>query len=175
VAVGIPYHKHDEPVTWKTSSIRKWLNDAFLTRFSPGDQERIILETQINDGNPWYGKGDTEHTSDKAFLLSVSELIEHFGDSGSLEKRPDNIWIDLVFQKGKTCAIDDEFNEHRRAKYRNNHTWWWLRTSGFSESYAAYVSVNGIIFLNGESVTDDGGPHGQAIRPGVRPAIWIRY
>jgi hypothetical protein len=174
VAAGIPYHDSNAPVTWKTSSIRKWLNETFINRFSTSEQERIILNIQKNDKNPWYGSGDDEHTSDKVFLLSVSELIEHMGDSGGLEKRSDNGWVDELLHKGKSCAIDDEFNTKRRAKYKDNHTWWWLRTPGYSELYAAYVNINGIIFLNGENVVDDGGSHGHANRPGVRPAIWLR-
>lgn len=42
--------------------------------------------------------------------------------------------------------------------------WWWLRTPGEQESYAARVSIAGDIQQRGVMVTENGG---------VRPAMWV--
>ena len=83
-----------EDVFWEYSSLRQWLNEDFLDRFTSHEQVSI-LDTKVVDtdkDNPWYNmdsgrvafdineisKGNT--TIDKVFLLSMQEALIYFGD-----------------------------------------------------------------------------------------------
>lgn len=174
LAVNKPYNDRYNIVTWKTCSLRAWLNNDFLfEEFTQKEQERIVLAKNVTENNPWYETTGGEDTDDKIILLTVNDVVRYFGDSGHLKKRPNNQWIDESIEAGKSYAIDDKYNEKRRAKYKDEATWWWLRTPGLSGYKAAYVNVDGIIFIGGETVSDDGGSSCVGIRPGVRPAIWV--
>lgn len=170
--VGIPYHDACENITWGNSSLRRWLNSVFYERFSAKQRQRILSVPTPAEANAWYGTGAGASVEDSVSVLSVSEVVRYFGDSGNLTNRPVNQWPDALC--GQSCAIDDAFNEARRAAYRGRKTWWWLRSPGASASKAAYVNTDGIIFLDGEIVFENGGTSCAAIRPGIRPAVWIR-
>lgn len=172
--VGIPYNREMGNTSWENCSLRRWLNSDFLVRFSREQEKKILRRTVRAENNPWYQTNAGNATEDKVFLLSISEVIRYFGDSGSLENRPKNRWTDEVEGNGAASAIDDPFNISRRASFKNEGTWWWLRSPGQSESKAAYVNAEGMVLLNGESVFDDGGTSCAGIRPGVRPAIWLQ-
>jgi len=198
--IGLPYHDKLEAATWENCSLRAWLNTVFLNRFSEKERDRIDRVWQTNERNQWYGGVNGQKTRDGIFLLSIAEVVELFGDSGHLQSRPGNQWIDdrtdesagsvitdesagsvitdesagfVIVQKGESCAIDDQYNERRRAKYRDSYTWWWLRSSGKSNAYAAYVNVGGVISVNGDLIFDDGGNNRMGVKPGVRPALWL--
>ncbi|MBO1306307.1 hypothetical protein JZO70_09055 [Enterococcus sp. 669A] len=163
--IGIPYNKAEniEKTTWETCSLREWLNTEFLQRFSEEEVGKIV-ESEIKEENPWPHTSGGYQTKDKVFLLSVSEVIRYFGDSG-------------FFNKGavstEVCTINDEFNLDRQAAYKTENTWWWLRSPGDSNNKVAYINAEGVINLNGEVAFDDGGFSCVGVRPGVRPAIWL--
>jgi len=173
--IGIPYNRELIDVSWEKSFIRKWLNTVFLDRFTPSQQNRILKRCIQAEDNQWYKTNAGNPTEDKVFLLSVSEIVRYFGDSDHLYSRPNNHWVDeITVSDGLSCAIDDKFNCLRIATYKNENTWWWLRTPGSSKSKAAFVNASGVIFLSGELVFDNGGTSCVGIRPGVRPAMWIK-
>lgn len=172
--IGIPYNAGSGGTSWEDCTLRQWLNTVFLARFSEKQQKRILSRTLRAENNPWYQTNAGNPTKDKVFLLSISEVIRCLGDRGSLGNRPVNRWRDDTDKEGMSCAIDDKFNAKRCAAYKNESTWWWLRSPGESESKAAYVNAEGIVFLNGELAFDDGGTSCVGVRPGVRPAIWVR-
>jgi len=61
-----PYDDRDEPVTWETSSLRKWLNnDYYENILSPAIKERIV---------------ETDQRLGKVFLLSVEDAKQYFSD-----------------------------------------------------------------------------------------------
>jgi hypothetical protein len=170
--IGIPYNRDFGEVSWETSSLRNWLNTEFVKRFTPAQQKKILAKRIRSENNPWYHTDAGAQTDDKVFLLSVTEVVRNFGDSGQLKFRPKNAWLDWT--DGLSCAIDDSYNDARRATHRGDATWWWLRSPGDSRSKAAYVNAVGIIFLNGELAGDDGGKNCGGVRPGLRPAIWLQ-
>lgn len=172
--IGIPYNSSMENTTWETCSLRKWLNSEFLARFSSEEQDRVLFYEVKAENNQWYQTDAGNSTKDKVFILSISEAVRFFGDSGDLHSRPDNDWMDDIDANRISYAIDDKFNINRCAAYKNENTWWWLRSPGKSETKAAYINSNGIILLNGELVFDDGGTSCVGVRPGVRPAIWLQ-
>ena len=171
--LGIPYEKEFGDVSWEKSWIREWLNSEFLQRFSQEQQSKILSRKMEAEDNPWYHTPAGIPTEDKVFLLSIREVVHNFGDSGALDLRPKNSWK-YGSSDGVPCAIYDEYNDARRATYKGQKTWWWLRSPGEVNSQAAYVNADGIILLNGALVGEDGGTSPAGVRPGVRPAIWIQ-
>jgi hypothetical protein len=155
--VNMPYNKSFVYVTWETCTLRKWLNEDFLHTFSGQEQSRIALITNVNKDNQWYRTTGGNNTTDRIFLLSVSEVFKYFGNSGQLENASPNsgYWI------------SDQYNQERIANYGYSSVWWWLRSPGCSSNYAAGVSNSGYITLSGTNVSY-GGNIG-----GVRAALWL--
>ena len=150
------YHHSEAGITWEECGLRQYLNGEFLRQFSGQDQAHIMQVKNENSDNQRFGTGGGNTTIDKVFLLSIEEVIKHFGDSGQLQKRPEkNFW-----------CIDDQFNSRRQANY-NDEVWFWLlRSPGGNGVKAASVDDDGRISFTGESIVND--------RVGLRPAIWVR-
>ena len=70
----------DENVTWSTSSVREWLNNAFLhENFYEEECTRIVDTTVKTPENPDYpGVNPGEDTIDKLFLMSVDEVHTYY-------------------------------------------------------------------------------------------------
>ena len=174
------WHEDFTEITWEHCDLRKYLNRQFYDTFDPTDRARI-LETRITDcDNPWYGTKWGNPTVDKIFLLSTSEVIRYFGDSGDLKNnrrwhfRDHN---DGKIYEGPHCEghsefIYDRYNGARKALYHKvyNAGWderlWWLRSPGIHmRPTAACVGHKGELFICGCDVYDSNG--------GVRPALWL--
>jgi hypothetical protein len=80
-----PFHQFGCNISWKDCSLRSWLNNDFLELcFSEEEQSRILLcDNVINEDNPEYKTKGCEPTSDKVFLLSVSEAKNYYSDNQS--------------------------------------------------------------------------------------------
>lgn len=163
-----PYHDVYKGITWADCGLRKYLNGEFLNRFSEADQSRIILVTNKNSDNPWFGTNGGEDTQDSIFLLDIEDVAcKYFGDSSKkLQDRGknQNYW----FQR------KDENNHKRIAKFMGRNYWWWLRSPGRMNRVAAYVHGNpgGCIGINGNSVFFRS--FGAERDGGVRPALWLK-
>lgn len=116
-------------ITWRDSSVRKFLNTDFLCDFDDREK-RMIFSTMIsNNGNPEYGTSGGENTVDAVFLLSDSEMRTLF--SSDQDRIP------------KEGGIKAE--------------WCWLRTPGGNNSYAAIVDSKGAISDGGNTVNNRNG------------------
>ena len=141
-------------MTWEKCTLRKYLNGEFYN--SLGEDKSKIAETKnSNPGNQWYKTHGGNATTDKIFLLGIEEAVKYFGDSGQLNNRPTII----------SNFIDDKYNSARTAKYKNEASWWWLRSPGGNTNFAARVYDDGRVFVFGNFVAYDYG--------GVRPAMWV--
>ena len=59
-----------------------YLNGEFYNRFSENEKARIAETRVITNNNPWRQNiNGGEDTTDKIFLLSIEEVVEHLGDS----------------------------------------------------------------------------------------------
>ena len=99
---------------WENSSIRHWLNSEFIGSFNNTDKMRILDTLVINDDSllfqyPLFRLERGINTTDKAFLLSIDEVVEYFGDSGALRN------MQSGYETGAFMDIDDEYNETRSA------------------------------------------------------------
>ena len=154
-----PYHTKGGQVDWADSTIRAWLNDAFLnTAFTPEEQERILL-TEVDNSkaqtNQKYTKG-SDNTLDKVFLLSYAEVLRFTATY-------------LVTQ----CCPTQYANARGAFVYRDkyevngrNACQWWLRTPGQDRRFAAYVHHSGELMDFGQSITQS--------NFGVRPCCWVK-
>ena len=145
------------PITWEKSDTRKYLNGDFYNTFSAEEKALIFEKQNENPNNQWFGTPAGNATKDKVFLLSLDEVVKHFGDSGQLaNKNPDD-----------GNKIDDAYNAARIAKHTDGTDgYWWLRTFGDSKASTAVVDYDGKIGVDGAFFISEGG--------GVRPALWLK-
>lgn len=131
------YNEENKDITWENCTLRKWLNSDFIKQtFSKKEQNSILTIDVINSDNERYGTKGGNNTKDKIFLLSIDEFKKYF-------------------PKGS------------KATYKNGSGgWWWLRSPGPTQNYAAYVHGDG-----------DLGEYGYFVGNvnGVRPALWVKY
>ncbi|MBE6016842.1 MAG: serine/threonine-protein kinase [Lachnospiraceae bacterium] len=142
-------------VTWEQCTLRQWLNGYFLnTAFSPDEQTRIRDAFVPAGANPKHtDRGAGNDTWDKVFLLSITEAQNYFSSDADRKIQPTSYAIS------------------RGAKYCNNKDnqgygyWWWLRSPGRDEDYAALVYPEGPIDYTGYHFNDTENV--------VRPAMWL--
>ncbi|MHB1154612.1 MAG: DUF6273 domain-containing protein [Eubacteriales bacterium] len=160
------YHTSKTKITWADCELRKYLNSVFIEESFNATEEKLIVETTIdNTDNQTFGTAGGTETTDKVFLLSLDEVVEYFGDSGELygrpDKKPGEVWTP------EDSFIDDEYNDNRMAEELDGTDWYWcLRSPGKFDFYAAEISADGILWLEGLSVN--------ASEWGVRPALWMK-
>ena len=136
-----PYHSENEEIDWEKSSIRAWLNNEFINKaFSNEENKAINTVELINKDNSKYGTQGGKNTSDKLFLLSLSEVDEK--EYGFWDK------------KTRKCK-NDNFSEETY--------FWWLRSPGNSSHDAAGVYYYGWVFGYGYDVQEPAG----GIRPAL--------
>ena len=140
----MPYHDTDDPVTWETSSLRTWLNGAFLdSAFTPDEAARILL-TEVDNScvNPEYKYTEgSAATEDRVFLLSHDEAARLLPEEAM-----------------RLC----EKSLHAPS-YDNAISSWWLRSPGLYPNCAEYVYRTGAFFSG----------MANRMYVDVRPAMWI--
>ena len=150
-----PYNMTWSDVTWETCSLRQWLNDTFLnTAFSSAEQA-LIADTSVSaDKNPECSTNPGNTTTDKVFLFSIDEVNQYF-DSAEASK-----CVPTVYAKANGGMTSSAYTKGGVVTY-----WWWLRSPGDYQFFAAYVGFDGTTSCSGGPVN--------AVAGGVRPALWI--
>ncbi|SNU08062.1 hypothetical protein SAMN06297422_11490 [Lachnospiraceae bacterium] len=139
------YNDEETSVTWKDSTIRKWLNEDFLnSSFSDVEKEMIMTSVVINNDNDNCGTEGGEDTADKIFLLSLDDI-----------KQPGYGFPDQSGYNSKTRVAKNSAGET---------DYWWLRSPGLYTDDASFVSTTGCVYDYG-NVDDTYG--------GIRPALRI--
>jgi len=154
-----PYNDEFTDVTWETCSLRTYLNDEFLEKFHAKDRARIALTPHYNPDNTWgrtkgkpFNTPGGKPTEDHVFLLSVADVLKYFpGLKLHKDSDGDEWWY--------------EADQRLVARYGEQTAWWWLRSPGYFQYYAAYVDNGGFVSLIG-SIVD-------YVAGGVRPALWL--
>ncbi len=150
------YHTDNESVTWEESTMRSWLNgygasentggdsgtdytsDNFIgAAFSEKEQKAIAGTTVVNDDNPNHYTDGGNNTTDKIFLLSIAEASNssYFADDAS-RKSTNTAYV--ASYSGMFGASKTDY--------------WWLRSPGEDDDYAAYVYSGGRVNSDGYSV-----------------------
>ena len=144
------YNPDFTDVTWETCPLREWLNSTFLNAaFSSSEKYRIISSTVTADKNPRYSTPPGKNTTDKVFLLSITEVNKYFSTDNA-----------------RQCQGTEYCYAQGADKDSNGNCWWWLRSPGCDSRYATGVNYDG-------SVSFDGDYAYYGFKIGVRPALWI--
>ena len=131
--------------------MRKWLNGTFLNAaFSSVEQNSIISSSVTADKNPKYNTSPGKNTTDKVFLLSITEVNKYFRSGNA-----------------RQCQGTEYCYAQGANKDGNGNCWWWLRSPGYFSNRAAYVNLGGSVNIYGTSVYVDDSA--------VRPALWINF
>ena len=144
-------------VTWETCSLRAWLNNDFLNTAFDAAEKKMIMNTKVSaDKNPEYDTDPGNETTDKLFLLSISEVTEYFDDDESRKCVP------TAYAKARGT-----YTSNRNKTVSGEETCrWWLRSPGDIQSTVAFINYDGSVYKFGSSAYrnyDDA----------VRPAMWI--
>lgn len=156
------YNDMYEKVTWRTSTLRTWLNGSFFNdAFTVSERAAINRTKVINSDNPDKGTGGGKDTIDQVYLLSIEEVTNRaYGFSSSGDKEAQNreaCNTAYTEKKGADTTIGSRGE-------RNGS--WWLRSPGNYSSYgyySSYVGNNGYVNLSGGSVNNDT----YAVRPAL--------
>ena len=145
----VKYHTTRSEVDWTNSSLRSWLNGAFVSKaFDDTEQKRIAASERQSTGSPSRGTKGESAVRDRVFALSVYEADKYFlnDDDRNAAATP--------YAKKRGCYTS-----------RFNNGCWWLCSPGKDTTFAAYVSSIGYVFRFGSPVD----LHNVA----VRPALWL--
>ncbi len=146
-----PYNTSKTAVTWETCSLRRWLNGTFInTAFSADEKNRIIRTGVLAYKNPEYNTSPGNSTTDKVFLLSITEVNKYFNSNYARKCIPTD------YAKAQGAVTDTNYGIN---------CWWWLRSPGYYSFTAASVEYDGSIYIRGAPVED--------VEISVRPAMWI--
>ncbi len=145
----IEYNSTYTSVTWETCTLRKWLNDEFIkSAFSSDEKAMIPTVTVSADKNPEYDTNPGNATEDQVFLLRITEANKYFSSDSARQCEP----TDFAVANG---AWESD----------SGNCWWWLRSPGDTQNYAAFVGSGGGVGEIGNSVN--------SVDIAVRPALWI--
>ena len=114
----LPFNQTFTHITWKNSTIRKWLNETFLNEAFTAEEKSSIIDTQLSNPDDPDDKNSQGNTTDKVFFLSLNEADKYFRND--LARITNG--TDYACSKGESASW-----------------YWWLRSAGSSE-YVAYVS-----------------------------------
>lgn len=155
----------DKEFTWRTCTLRTWLNYNFLnTVFNKKEQSAILTTSVSNIPDQGYSGWNTDggkDTRDQIFLLSYTEANRYFGvtydDGNNIKARVQP----TAYAISKGATTTDSIG--LRTENGSAAGWWWLRSPGDNPYHAACVRHDGSLKWSLE-FSDYGC---------VRPALWV--
>ena len=143
------YNTSYTDITWETCTLRKWLNNDFINAAFSGDEKAMIPTVTVSaDKNPDYSTNPGKATQDQVFLLSITEANKYFSSDSA-----------------RRCEPTDYAVANGAWESNRGNCWWWLRSPGYYQYYAAGVNYGGDVYENDDFVYHAGSA--------VRPALWI--
>ena len=143
-----PYNLKKAHVSWKTCTLRAWLNNEFLeSAFTETERAAILtaaVDNSAGQGNERWSIPGGANTKDQVFLLSYRETETYVAEADRICAPTNYAAAQGAFTKAGGC-------------------WWWMRSPGPVATSAARVGT-------------DGARGNQAVTEGavcVRPAVWI--
>ena len=149
------YHTSRIFGTWKTCTLRKWLNGTFISNAFSHEEQAMILSTTVSaDKNRLYSTDPGNNTKDRVFLLSTTEAGKYFSSDSTRQCQG----TAYCFAQG-----GDQDSDGRCS--------WWLRSpDDFSRDCVSIVNNYGVAGCKPYHVTRRL-PFSDDIT--VRPALWI--
>lgn len=155
------YNDAHQIISWENCTLRYWLNTAFLnTAFNNSEQAIIETTNVINNRSAEYGPEGGSNTIDKVFCLSVDEVKKYFNQPKMDRNNKRAEAKETIYANG----VENTFLY--MGKHSENN-YFWLRTPGRYNDYAATVRDIGSIHEHGFIAS--------SWAMGVRPAIWVLY
>jgi len=149
------YNTSYDRVTWETCSLREWMNDTFLNNaFSAEEQTQIQNTTVSADKNPKHSTNPGNATTDKVFLLSITEAEKYFTSD------EDRKCVPTAYAIAQGAYTSSRYTKGGKAT-----CCWWLRSPGDTKGFAALVDTDGSVDYYGNEVSHAGDC--------VRPVLWI--
>ncbi len=152
-----PYNNENADVTWKTCTLRKWLNQKFYkTAFNEKEQAKIKTTKIENADNPYSGIDGGKSTNDKVFCLSLDEILKYYTMSTFDESRISGYCQDLIITPTQYVQnqgfypypiseesfknIYKDFGYTKDCIGREGETWW-LRSIGRDSGLACIIAT----------------------------------
>ena len=149
------YNTFYTDVTWETCSLRKWLNGTFISNAFTSDEQNMIQSITVKaDKNPSFNTSPGNNTTDKVFLLSITEANNYFSSNEARKCVPTDYTVAQGVFMRSAYLLDGKATCS-----------WLLRSPGEDSSHSTEVHQQGSIISGGSSVNYDG--------CAVRPALWI--
>lgn len=160
----MPYNTELQDVTWETSTLRKWLNNDFITAaFTEDEKKYIPIVTVEAENNPYYDTEPGADTQDQVFLLGVNDVMKHFAINN------DNTCFATEYAKSKgEYEYATASTNVSSVYYGKCH--WWLRTPGDDQLRAVSIFFDGDFVANADMKGAGSAVHNKYV---VRPALWI--
>ena len=155
------FNEAEGDVTWEQSTLRAWLNGAFLDAAFTEEEKAVILEADVDNGaGQGYSAWETEggnNTRDRVFLLSIGETKRYFNADTAGENTDSRAAATpYAVAQGAYAAAESPTATGEPA------TWWWLRSPGTTQDSASSVTDVGVLTQNIATNRD-----------AVRPALWV--
>ncbi len=158
-----PYNEKWVDIMWENCTLRGWLNGEFLNKAFTAEEEKGILLTKVDNGSrQCYSKWSTNggnNTEDRIFLLSYGEANKYLGVTREDSKNTKSRVAPTAYAQKQGA---DTSSSYKTAE-GTAAGWWWLRSPGTNQGYAACVYYGGSLY---DTYVD----LGHAV---VRPALWI--
>ena len=156
-----PYNTSYTDVTWESCSLRKWMNNTFINEAFGSKHQELIPSVSVSaDKNPEYDTDPGNATTDKVFLLSITEAEKYFTTDKEARRCAPTAYAKA---QGAYTSDSDKTASGEATCY------WWLRSPGSYQVLAAYGCDDGLVGYYGLDVL--GGDHCNLVC--VRPAMWI--
>lgn len=150
------YGKRLDPIYpgWADSSVRKWINNTFITNaFSTEEQSQISTTTVSTPDYKYYngsiGASGGPNTQDKVFLLSSEEVKKYVKNSDTTAAP-----TQYAVQQGTSTSSYEETTEGLASG-----SWWFRNPRSSSEAYMQFN--DGLLYADVD------------FKEGIRPALWI--
>lgn len=161
---AMPFHTGSGYGSWENSTLRKWLNNNFISMAFTQEERALIVPVQLSTtDNADYGTDSGNDTTDRVFLLSYDEAVYYFPSQDSRRAAPTAY-----------CSAQGCFDPVKYAQEHGNecepeavgYTWWWLRTAGLDNEHTCNVVAKGTASTYGALKASSAGA--------VRPAMWVQ-
>lgn len=138
-------HGFDE-ITWEKCTLRKWLNNDFVSAAFTADEKKLItLSSVVNAKNPRSGVKCGSDTKDYIYLLSYDEsLNRQYGFKADYSEEDVNrrcVPTDFAMAMGAYA------NNYEGSLSKDGHPTsdWWLRTQGSEGDLVSHVYSGGYV------------------------------
>ena len=144
------FNNKSTTINWKGCTLRKWLNEDFInSAFSQAEAAKIPTVTVSGERNPSFSTDPCSSTSDRVFLLSVSEAKKYFSSDEARICKP------TAHAIANGLPITNP----------NEGCTWWLRTPGGNKILVSVGASNGKVSDYGTTLDNK--------EIAVRPAMWL--